>query len=163
MPPGPVSNREADLARPCERKSSDVQSVARGVARTTKIPNVDRNWHPIAKRLWDSLKESGQAGFYQQSDWALAYSLSEDLSYYKKSGRRSGQMLQTIYSAFERLLVVEGDRRRVRIELHQCEPRLKDAHPSFARVVQTAGLWAAPERGVGTAVGWRSWSGIRSP
>ncbi|MGP3686232.1 phage terminase small subunit [Streptomyces sp. IBSNAI002] len=95
--------------------------------RPTKIPNADRTWHPIAKRLWDSLKESGQADFYQASDWALAYSLCEDLSFYKKSGKRSGQMLQTIYSAFERLLVAEGDRRRVRVELHEPEPEEQSA------------------------------------
>ncbi|AFV51325.1 hypothetical protein FDG66_gp05 [Streptomyces phage phiCAM] len=119
--PGPVPNRESDLARPRERKGSDVQSVTKGVARPAKIPNADREWHPIARRLWDSLKTSGQQDYYQSSDWALAYSLCEDLSYYKKSGKRSGQMLQTIYSAFERLLVAEGDRRRVRIELHEPE------------------------------------------
>lgn len=119
--PGPVPNREADLARPRERKGSDIQSVTKGVARPAKIPNADREWHPIARRLWDSLKTSGQQDYYQSSDWALAYSLCEDLSYYKKSGKRSGQMLQTIYSAFERLLVAEGDRRRVRIELHEPE------------------------------------------
>ncbi|WP_444875864.1 phage terminase small subunit [Streptomyces achromogenes] len=51
--------------------------------------------------------------------------MCEDLSYCKKSGKRSGQMLQTIYSAFERLLVAEGDRRRVRIELHEPEPEVK--------------------------------------
>ncbi|AKY03760.1 hypothetical protein SEA_VERSE_5 [Streptomyces phage Verse] len=119
--PGPVPNRESDLARPRERKGSDVQSVTRGEMRPVKIPNADREWHPIARRLWDSLKSSGQADFYQNSDWAFAYSLCEDLSFYKKSGKRSGQMLQTIYSSFERLLVAEGDRRRVRIELHEPE------------------------------------------
>ncbi|MEU5403725.1 hypothetical protein ABZ348_31040 [Streptomyces sp. NPDC005963] len=120
--PGPVPNREADLARPRERKGSDVQPVTKGLARETKIPNADRSWHPIAQRLWDGMKSSGQADFYQNSDWALAYSLCEDLSHYKKSGKRSGQMLQTIYSAFERLLVAEGDRRRVRIELTEPAP-----------------------------------------
>ncbi|MFI5763885.1 hypothetical protein ACIA8F_23470 [Streptomyces sp. NPDC051563] len=124
---GPVPNRESDLARPRERKGSDVQPVTRGVARPTKVPNADRSWHPIAKRLWDSLKTSGQADFYQDSDWALAFSLCEDLSYYKKAGKRSGQMLQTIYSAFERLLVAEGDRRRVRVELHEPEPEVQSA------------------------------------
>ncbi|WMI34525.1 terminase small subunit [Streptomyces phage Dexers] len=119
--PGPVPNREADLARPRERKGSDQQSVTKGVMREVKVPNADREWHPIARRLWDSLKTSGQADFYQNSDWAFAYSLCEDLSVYKKSGKRSGQMLQTIYSSFERLLVAEGDRRRVRIELHEPE------------------------------------------
>ncbi len=119
--PGPVPNRESDLARPRERKDGDVQSVTKGEMRPVKIPNADREWHPIARRLWDSLKTSGQADFYQNSDWAFAYSLCEDLSVYKKSGNRSGQMLQTIYSSFERLLVAEGDRRRVRIELHEPE------------------------------------------
>ncbi|AKY03315.1 minor tail protein [Streptomyces phage Caliburn] len=125
--PGPVPNREADLARPRSRKGGDVQEVTKGVMRPVKIPNADRDWHPIAKRLWDSLKTSGQADYYQNSDWAFAWSLCEDLSYYKKSGKRSGQMLQTIYSAFERLLVAEGDRRRVRIELHEPEPETTPA------------------------------------
>jgi hypothetical protein len=117
--PGPVPNREADLARPRSRKGGDVQPVTKGEMRPVKVPNADRDWHPIARRLWDALKTSGQADFYQNSDWAFAFSLCEDLSYYKKSGKRSGQMLQTIYSAFERLLVAEGDRRRVRIELQE--------------------------------------------
>ncbi|AGM12028.1 hypothetical protein ZEMLYA_6 [Streptomyces phage Zemlya] len=125
--PGPVPNRESDLARPRSRKGGDVQEVTKGEMRPVKIPNADRDWHPIARRLWDSLKTSGQADFYQNSDWAFAFSLCEDLSYYKKSGKRSGQMLQTIYSAFERLLVAEGDRRRVRIELHEPEPETTPA------------------------------------
>lgn len=49
--PGPVHNREAGLVHPRERKGSDFQSVTRGVARPTKVPKADRNWHPIAKRL----------------------------------------------------------------------------------------------------------------
>lgn len=126
--PGPVPNREADLARPRARKGSEQQSVTKGVARPTTIPDADTTWHPIARMLWDSLAESGQADFYQQSDWAFAYSLCEDLHQYKtpsvdRNGeqyiKRSGQMLQTIYSAMERLLVTEGDRRRVRIELEE--------------------------------------------
>jgi hypothetical protein len=125
--PGPVPNRESDLARPRERKGGQVQPVTKGVARPVKVPNADRSWHPIARRLWDALKSSGQADFYQDSDWALAYSLCEDLSHYKRASKRSGQMLQTIYSAFERLLVAEGDRRRVRIELHEPEPEVPSA------------------------------------
>ncbi|WP_406192387.1 hypothetical protein OH733_05380 [Streptomyces griseus] len=73
------------------------------------------------------MKTSGQADFYQNSDWAFAYSLCEDLSHYKSSGKRSGQMLQTIYSSFERLLVAEGDRRRVRIELTEPAPEQDSA------------------------------------
>lgn len=125
--PGPVPNREADLARPRERNGKDAKPVTRGEARPTSVPDVDPHWHPIARRLWDALATSGQADFYQDSDWAFAYSLCEDLSHYKSSMKRSGQMLQTIYSAMERLLVAEADRRRVRIELHEPED---DAEPA---------------------------------
>lgn len=129
--PGPVPNRSDDLARPRERKGGGAQAVTKGVARPVTIPDADPTWHPIARMLWDSLLESGQQDFYQSSDWAFAYSLCEDLSMYKKPlvtkdgseyHKRSGQMLQTIYTAMDRLLVTEADRRRVRIELDAPPP-----------------------------------------
>lgn len=129
--PGPVPNREADLARDRKRRGADQVAVTKGKMFPVTIPEPDADWHPIATMLWESLTRSGQKEFYQDSDWAFAYSLCEDLSLYKKplvnskTGeeyyKRSGQMLQTIYSAMERLLVTEGDRRRVRIELHDGE------------------------------------------
>ena len=119
--PGPMPRREADLARPRERKGKDMVPVTKGELRSVRIPRVDPDWHPISKMLYESMKKSGQADFYQQSDWAFAYSICEDLSLYKNSSKRSGQMLQSIYSAMERLLITEGDRRRVRIELHAPE------------------------------------------
>lgn len=121
--PGPMPSRDASLARPRSRKGKDQVLVTKGVMRPASIPEADPSWHKIATMFFTSLTTSGQADYYQDSDWALAYSLCEDLSVYKSGGaRRSGQMLQTIYSAFERLLVAEGDRRRVRIELHEPEP-----------------------------------------
>ena len=123
---GPVPNRSEDLARPRERKGKDVVPVTKGTLRPVRIPAADSKWHPIAKRLYNSCKTSGQADFFQNSDWALLWSVCEDLSVYKTPRvsndgveyyKRSGQMLQTIYTAMERLLVTEGDRRRVRIEL----------------------------------------------
>jgi hypothetical protein len=117
--PGPVPDREAELARPRERGGRDTQPVTKGELKPVTMPDPDPSWHPIATRLYESLRSSGQADFYQNSDWAFAVSVCDDLSHYKKSLKRSGQMLQTIYSALERLLVTEGDRRRVRIELHE--------------------------------------------
>lgn len=117
---GPVPNRETDLARPRSRKGAQhATPVTKGTARKVTVPTADAEWHPIARMLWDSLKKSGQVDYYQQSDWAFAYSLCEDLSLYKKSGRRSSQMAQVIYSAMSSLLVTEADRRRIRIELHE--------------------------------------------
>jgi hypothetical protein len=119
--PGPIPNREADLARPRERQGSNIQPVTKGELKPVTVPDPDPSWHPIATRLYESLRSSGQADFYQNSDWAFAMSVCDDLSHYKKSLKRSGQMLQTIYAALERLLVTEGDRRRVRIELREPE------------------------------------------
>jgi hypothetical protein len=123
---GPVPRRSEDLARPRERKGGNVAPVTKGQLRSVRIPAADKDWHPIAKRWYNSLKTSGQRDFYQNSDWAFAYSVADDLSYYKKPltnrdgedyYKRSGQMLQSIYAAMTTLLVTEGDRRRVRIEL----------------------------------------------
>lgn len=142
--PGPVPNRESNLARPRSRKGRDAQAVTRGVARPASIPVPDPDWHPIATMLWEGLLESGQTGFYQSSDWAFAFSLCEDLTYYKNGHKRSGQMLQTIYSAMERLLVTEGDRRRVRIELSEPEP---EENPAAVAVMgdYRKGLGVVPE------------------
>lgn len=133
---GPVPHRSEDLARPRERKGGNIAPVTKGELRPVRIPAADKDWHPIAKRLYNSLKTSGQSDWYQNSDWALAWSICEDLSYYKtprvnRDGeeyhKRSGQMLQTIYTAMERLLVTEGDRRRVRIELSAPQPEQRSA------------------------------------
>jgi hypothetical protein len=119
---GPVPNRESDLARPRSRKGKEhAEPVTKGELRKVTVPTADSAWHPIARKLWDSLKTSGQADFYQNSDWAYAYSVCDDLSHFKKSGQRSSMMAQVIYSAMSNLLVTEADRRRVRIELHEPE------------------------------------------
>lgn len=126
--PGPVPNRTEDLARPRERKGSDIQSVTKGKARDVVVPRVsDREWHPIAKRVWDAAKTSGQSDFYQNSDWAILYSLCDDLSHYKKSGNRSSVMLAAIMSGLTNLLLTEGDRRRARLELEAEVPDEQDA------------------------------------
>lgn len=124
---GPIPDREENLARPRARKGSDEQEAKHGLMRPTRIPRADGDWHPIAKQLFDSLKKSGQSDYYQQSDWAYAYSLCDDFSHFKKNSKRSAQMAQTLYSALGNLLVTEGDRRRVRIELQEPEP---DATPA---------------------------------
>ena len=135
---GPVPNRDSDLSRPRERKGKDVVPVTKGELRKVSIPHADPEWHPIARKLWDSLKTSGQADFYQNSDWAYAYSVCDDLSSYKNSKQRSSMMAQVIYSAMSNLLVTEADRRRVRIELH--EP---DTDEDVASVTAIKGAKAA--------------------
>lgn len=122
MPPGPIPNREADLSRPRERRGPHVVPVTKGTMLPTEVPEPDPDWHPISTMLWEGLVTSGQREFYQNSDWAYAWHICEELSIYKRQTRRSAQMLASIMSAMGSLLVTEGDRRRVRIELTEPAP-----------------------------------------
>lgn len=97
-------------------------------AESVVVPDADPQWHPIARRLWDATRESGQTKFYEPSDWALLYSLMDDLSYAKRAERRPAGLVETIYSQLGNLLVSEGDRRRVQVELHRpSSQELEDA------------------------------------
>lgn len=114
---GPVPNRSDDLSRERDANRGDRMPIAKGELRPVRIPHADPEWHPIARKFYDSLKTSGQSDFYQNSDWAYAFSLCDDLSLYKKSGKRSSMMFAAINTAMTNLLVTEADRRRARIEL----------------------------------------------
>lgn len=141
---GPIGKTEAELARPRERRGGDEQATIHGERRevTWDLP-APADWHPIAIQIYESVRSSGQADFYQDSDWAILYSLCEDISYYKtpskahavdkKTGEireydkpRSGQMLQAIMSNLAALLLTEGERRRVRLELQNAPEEKAD-------------------------------------
>jgi hypothetical protein len=123
-----MPNRPEDQSRDRDNNRGDRLPISKGTLRpVTDVPGPDPEWHQLAQELYLSAAESGQADFYQKSDWLLWYSLCEDLSYYKKMGKRSGQMLQTIYSTMTELLVTEGARRKARIILTDPEPEEDDA------------------------------------
>lgn len=138
---GPVPNRSGDLARPRERKGSEHKTATKGVARPATIPDADPNWHPIAARLWDAILESGQADFYESSDYAIAYSIMDDLSLYKSKDFRSGNMLQVIMATLSSLLLTEGERRRVGLELEA---------PSSGEDPSADGVMSGYEEGLAT-------------
>lgn len=138
---GPIPNRSDDLARPRSRKGKDEAPVTKGTMKPVTVPAPDPEWSPISLMFWESLIESGQSDFYQQSDWAFAFSLCDDIHQYKTAGRwnrktgefeayRSPEMLKALLSAMSNLLVTEADRRRVRIEL--TEPPKDEQAPALA-------------------------------
>jgi hypothetical protein len=122
--PGPIPDREANLARPRARKGAEQSGLplTKGVAFPTEVPEPDENWHKIARLIWDGAVSSGQSLYYQNSDWAMLYSICDDITYVKNQGnKRSAQMLATVYAAMTTLLITEGDRRRLRVELEAPE------------------------------------------
>jgi hypothetical protein len=92
-------------------------------------------WHPIAESWYLSLTQSGQAIFYEPSDWTTAYMVADQISraleprpvVIGESGGEPvirymvvpmpGATLNAILKAGSSLMSTEGDRRRLRIEL----------------------------------------------
>jgi hypothetical protein len=84
------------------------------------LPDADPLWHPIAVDWYLSLRESGQAVFYQPSDWAVARYAADLMSKVLLSERGpNGQLVAALNSVMSSLLTTEGDRRRARMELER--------------------------------------------
>lgn len=81
------------------------------------IPNI----HPLVRDAYESLKTSAQVRFYENSDWQYAritmYMLNEMLW----QNRLSAQLLAAVNMMLSNLLMTEGDRRRLRIEIQRKE------------------------------------------
>lgn len=87
------------------------------------LPDADPLWHPIASDWYLSLRESGQAAFYQPSDWAVARYAADLMSKVLLSERGpNGQLVAALNSVMSSLLTTEGDRRRARMELERKKP-----------------------------------------
>ena len=127
---GPVP-KSSDQRR--RRNSPSVEKVAAGRG-GVEPPAASEGWHPVAVQWFEALKQSGQAVFYEPSDWALAVVVAESISRELNPqplvvGRGSdaevvmvsmppkGASLAAWLKAMTSLLVSEGDRRRMRLEL----------------------------------------------
>ena len=132
---GPIPRPESELARPRARKGGDQQEVTIGERRSKFWPDTPAHWGGLAAGLYEAAQESGQEDFYQQSDIATLMIVCEEINSYmepdaerlnEETGeivqlypKRSGQMFQALMSSLGSLLLTEGDRRRVRLELQE--------------------------------------------
>lgn len=99
-------------------------------------------WHPTAMLLWDSAQRSGQSIFLEPSDWASLYMMCEQvhLSLQPKPtviGENAdgepiirylllpmpGSTLGGIQKMMSSLMMLEGDRRKLRVELERKKQR----------------------------------------
>lgn len=123
---GPIPNRSDDLSRARDAHRGG-KTITKGTARPASIPDPDPDWHPIALMMWEAAQESGQQDFYQSTDWVVLFSLLDDLSHYKRTNMRNGNIMATIYSVLGSLLFTEGDRRRVQVELDAADDSEEEA------------------------------------
>lgn len=127
---GPVPKR-SDQRR---RVNAPAVPITKSPAGKVAIPEIPDDWHPIAKRWFAGLAESGQSVYYEQSDWEIAYATAESLSRDFKPKfvctdpdgspvfaemPLSGSSLGSYLRAFAALLATEADRRRSSLELQR--------------------------------------------
>jgi hypothetical protein len=130
---GPIPKRSEERRR---RNKDDgpelIQAPAGQPEDLPELPEPSELWHPIATDWYLSLRESGQAAFYEPSDWAVARYAAELMSRVLDCSERgpNGQLVAALNSVMSSLLTTEGDRRRARLELE----RKKPASPSDADV-----------------------------
>lgn len=116
---GPVPKRSTERRRRNKPEGIPITSAPAAVA-AVECPPADKDWHPIAHDWYESLAVSGQAQFYEPSDWAAAELVVIAIDTFVK--KPSAMMLASIQSAMSNLLVTEGDRRRLRLELERVDP-----------------------------------------
>ena len=156
--PGPVPKKDAERRRRNKTPESgrslssipaEVVNVDELLAGDVEIPVPDEDWHPIARQVYEAQVRSGQVIWMEPSDWAMLYLLCESISrdlnpqvvgitedgdVVKDVIPLKGASLSSYLKAFEALLMAEGGRRRLRIELER-QKRLDAAAEGDGKVV----------------------------
>lgn len=128
---GPVPKRSDQRRR---RNKPDVEVVKAPGAAAVRVPHPDPEWHPIARDWFASLAESGQAAFYEPSDWQTARYVAEAMSRNLAGEKFSAVLFASVMSAMSNLLTTEGDRRRLRLELERAAAVDADEDAAVAKL-----------------------------
>lgn len=116
-PRGPVPKRSDQRRR---RNKPDIPLTKAASTGASYGPPLaaGRKHSAPSKRFYEALRHSGQAQFYEDSDWEYAADvICTALDAYHV--RPSAAMLTALTQAMGPLLITEGDRRRARLELER--------------------------------------------
>lgn len=135
MTRGPIPKR-TEIRQRRNATGADGLEVRTAAALPAEAYEADPNWHDVAATWYESHAESGQARFYQQSDWATLYLVADQISRHLQpqyvgmvmvgGGRQepqyettpmAGSTLAAILKASSVLGSTEGDRLRMKIQL----------------------------------------------
>lgn len=109
---GPVPKRSEERRR--RNKEGETERVP--AAGAVEVPELREGLHPLAAEVVDTLAGSAQSRFFEPSDWWLAKLLAEAVDDYM-AGRRSATKLAEIRALATELMMSEGQRRRLRLEI----------------------------------------------
>lgn len=151
--PGPPPKKDAERRRRNKTPDNggisaipaDVVNLDETIHREVVIPQADEDWEPLTKAYWESFACSGQALYYEPSDWMTAYTLMEMLDrWLKPQDVRVGEIrpaqqeggevtylfepkivampgatMNSILKGLTDLMATEGGRRKLRLELER--------------------------------------------
>jgi hypothetical protein len=132
--PGPVPKR-SDQRRRTNESDIPIKTAISGEV-ITDYPEASEDWHVIAKDWYNSLAKSGQAHFYEPSDWQVARYIAQAMSLNLKQGKFSAVLFANVLSGMGSLLATEGDRRRMRVELEKAQEADPDEVAATAAIDQ---------------------------
>ena len=130
---GPVPKRSEQRHRR-NKPERPVREAKSGMTDSYRRPPVNRDWSKLAKRIWTDLAKSGQAQFYEPSDWVAAFLLCDTVTAFQESGMKNGQMLTSINALMTELLMTEGARRRAGLELSRKTAAEREDEANIARM-----------------------------
>lgn len=114
---GPIPKRSSELIR---RNKQDVPVDTVTAIGTVVAPELGfTDPHPLVVDLFESLKDSAQSQYYEPSDWQYARLTFHFVDKLLKRSDPSAMMLASVNSMLTSLLMTEGDRRRVRLEIER--------------------------------------------
>ena len=123
---GPIPKRDEERVR---RNLPDAPTATVTAIGSVKIPEMgdlshQGETHHLVEDLYESMKKSATAQFYEATDWAFAritlYALNQELIAAQHNGKPVGAMkLTAIHQMLSALMLTEGDRRRARIEIER--------------------------------------------
>jgi hypothetical protein len=98
--------------------SNAVETVAMEGAVT--VPELSlSDAHPLAIDMYESLKQSGQARYFEPTDWQRARLMCEMVSRMLGAERLNANLYSAIQQDMNELLFTEAERRRVRMEVER--------------------------------------------
>lgn len=115
--PGPVPKRSDERIRRNKPEIPIDKIEATGTVEAPELGFPDP--HPMIVDFWNAICDSAQAEYYEPSDYEFARFTLHFADGLLKSSRPSAQMLQGVNTALGDLLVSEGARRRVRLEIER--------------------------------------------
>ena len=115
---GPVPKRDAERRR--RNKPTTPTKTGAAGARFPQ-PRALTGWHPSMTRWYKSLAESGQAQFFEASDWEGARFVATHGTHLINEGL-TAPGFTALLSAMNDLLTTEGSRRRASVELTKAKP-----------------------------------------